>query len=198
MNCSKCGTVMSDNTAICRNCGFSIAGNINELSENNSSSLYTPKKEIVVGENEKKTKEILPAKQGKRVINYIIDWSVIMIFSMIIGFISGVFYIIAGLNFPTEQSWFGDVMFGLSVMFIYYIPFEYKWGRTFGKCITKTKVVDNFGNKPEFSTIVVRNLSRMIPFEAFSFLIGSRPVGWHDSLSKTFVIDSGELEKLKK
>ena len=64
---------MSDNTAICRNCGFSIAGNINELSENNSSSLYTPKKEIVVGENEKKTKEILPAKQGKRVINYIID-----------------------------------------------------------------------------------------------------------------------------
>ena len=77
----------------------------------------------------------------------------------------------------------------------YWILSEYFFGKTPAKFLTKTKVVTKFGTKPSFWTIVGRTLCRLIPFEAFSFL-GSRPVGWHDSISGTLVVNDtfGENE----
>jgi uncharacterized RDD family membrane protein YckC len=60
-------------------------------------------------------------------------------------------------------------------------------GRTLGKLVTGTMVVDENGNKPEFSRIIGRTFCRLIPFDALSFL-GEEHSGWHDTISKTKVI----------
>lgn len=46
------------------------------------------------------------------------------------------------------------------------------------------------------NAIVKRNFSRLIPFDAFSF-IGDSSYGWHDSISKTYVVDKKLLEQKK-
>jgi len=76
-----------------------------------------------------------------------------------------------------------------TVITIYYVIFEYSTGRSVAKFITKTKVVNMQGEQPGFKTIFIRTLCRFIPFEAFSFL-GESKTGWHDTLSKTRVINA--------
>lgn len=44
------------------------------------------------------------------------------------------------------------------------------------------------GSKPKFDEILIRALCRLIPLNAFSFL-GDLGKGWHDTLSKTYVVD---------
>ena len=70
----------------------------------------------------------------------------------------------------------------------YYIVLEYFWGKTLGKFLTKTRVVNEAGKQPSFWNIVGRSLCRFIPFEPFSFFGGGKPIGWHDSISKTYVV----------
>lgn len=63
---------------------------------------------------------------------------------------------------------------------------EYYLGRTLAKYITGTKVISIDGEKPTFMQILGRTFSRIVPFDALSFL-GEN--GWHDSWSDTRVID---------
>ena len=59
-------------------------------------------------------------------------------------------------------------------------------GRTFGKFITKSVVVNQEGEIPPIGTIIFRTMCRIIAFEQFSMLLSER--GWHDKLSNTYVI----------
>jgi uncharacterized RDD family membrane protein YckC len=81
-------------------------------------------------------------------------------------------------------------------IFIYYSIFEIATGRTLGKYITKTIVVDEYGDEAFSADIIKRSLCRLIPFDAFSFL-GASGRGWHDSLSNTYVVKKDELERKK-
>lgn len=74
-------------------------------------------------------------------------------------------------------------------MLFYYVFFESLTGRTPGKLLTGTRVVDEQGQKPSFGQILGRSLARMLPFEPLSFF-GAENRGWHDSLSKTYVVKS--------
>jgi uncharacterized RDD family membrane protein YckC len=76
----------------------------------------------------------------------------------------------------------------------YYILFESTMQSTPGKIILGRVVVDEYGEKPSFLTIVKRSYSRVVPFEAFSCLSN---LGWHDTWSDTFVIRKKDLEELK-
>ncbi len=78
----------------------------------------------------------------------------------------------------------------------YYILTEYKWQRTPAKFLTKTLVIDEYGNKPDLRTIVARNIFRFVPFDGFSFL-GEGRRGWHDRWSNTWVVTEGELARLR-
>jgi uncharacterized RDD family membrane protein YckC len=70
---------------------------------------------------------------------------------------------------------------------LYYIVMEGTLGRTVGKYLTNSTVVDEDGYKPSFVKILIRSICRLIPLEALSFLV-SDAVGWHDKLSKTRVV----------
>ena len=78
------------------------------------------------------------------------------------------------------------VLFVVSVL--YYVPQELLMKRTFGKMVCGTMVVTSSGRELTMMHVFGRSIFRLIPFEAVSFLIFQR--GWHDSLSRTRVIDS--------
>lgn len=109
----------------------------------------------------------------KRAINFIIDYlPAIMIFNVL-----------------NEISWHSDELWVIPAWFFYFILFEGFFGRTPGKFITRTKVISSKTNKnPLFYQILLRTILRFIPLEWLSFL-SDQPVGWHDSISKTKVVD---------
>ncbi len=123
--------------------------------------------------------------QGTRFANRLIDY----IFIMIFGAVLGVIWALASpetVYVLEEGGRLMDYALGVFIGMVYYTLFEMITGRTLGKLITGTKVVDLEGKTPDASRILVRSLCRYIPFDAFSFL-GDGP-GWHDTLSKTRVV----------
>ena len=76
---------------------------------------------------------------------------------------------------------------GWIVVLLYYTTFESLTCRTPGKLITGTKVVDYDGGKPTLGQIIGRTFTRLVPFEAFTFL-GEDGRGLHDRWPKTQVV----------
>ena len=72
---------------------------------------------------------------------------------------------------------------------MYYIIFEGINGKTIGKYITKTKVVSINRKKASITRILIRSIIRIFLIEVFSFF-SKRPIGWHDSISGTYVIEN--------
>jgi len=142
----------------------------------------------------------LYASQGTRLANYFIDYvcqiallfAVVIIVTMVSVIVGSdsILIRIQGMNRLEEYA------LGAVTALIYYNIFEIFFSRTIGKFITKTVVVDIYGEKPHNQEILVRSLCRLIPFEAFSFL-GASGRGWHDSISKTYVVKKELLEKKK-
>ncbi len=123
------------------------------------------------------------ASWKKRLINYIIDtFSILLLFNLTLEFLP---YIAKYIPFDFEMSF--DVIL-LIIFLSYYIIFEGITGKTLGKFLTKTKVQSNEGNKPKFINIIIRTLVRLIFIEVISFF-SQHPLGWHDSISKTQVIE---------
>jgi uncharacterized RDD family membrane protein YckC len=126
---------------------------------------------------------ILPpsASHALRLRNFICDSLVVVPLAIGIG--------IAASKIPgiaaTYAEWATIINWG--IYFTYYFLFEALFGRTPGKFLTGTKVVNVNGARLTLSQLVVRSLSRLIPFEGFSFL-GAEPEGWHDTLSRSFVV----------
>ncbi len=124
------------------------------------------------------------ADSGIRFLNYILDT---------IGMYAFIFFVIYllsesfSLGFYLETSDSPLLLLLYLLMPAYWVIFEHFFQKTPAKFLTKTKVVTINGYKPSFWNIVGRTLCRFIPFEQFSFL-GSTPVGWHDSISKTRVV----------
>ncbi|SFC91623.1 RDD family protein [Spirosoma endophyticum] len=130
---------------------------------------------------------LVPASRMKRFLNSLIDTVFFYIILVTIGviftlLIPGSTEAINRLN-PLVVQVMGMLLFGG-----YYIVFETWLGKTPGKMITRTKVVDNEGEMPGFKVIIGRSFARLIPFEAFSFL-QEKPVGIHDRMSQTMVVD---------
>jgi len=131
------------------------------------------------------------ASQGKRFLNYLLDLVFIMIFIFAFYLI---FLIILTIVAPSivsdieEGNKLLQYLVSFIVSMIYYTSFEAVTGKSIAKYITKTKVVTEIGEKPNFKIIVVRSICRFIPFEAFSFLINDGS-GWHDTISNTKVIN---------
>ncbi len=137
---------------------------------------------------------LVMASKGKRFANYIID--VIVFYVIVFGL--AVVLATVNDNFQNwiieleETNWFIDRLISAIMLFIYYTIIESTLkGKTIGKYITNTRAVNYDGSVPNIFTILSRSASRIVPFEAFSFL-GQEPTGWHDKWSDTIVIDEKE------
>lgn len=87
------------------------------------------------------------------------------------------------------------------IMFVlYYFIMESTVGKTVGKMALGLRVVDVDGNKPDVRAIAIRTLCRLVPFEAWSFVLGGwenheLKFHWHDRFSKTYVVFEDGLER---
>lgn len=139
--------------------------------------------------------EKLLASNGSRFINYILDIIAILILIFVVSFFTALLSSFLGWN--SLLYWLGNLsdlegqLVFLAFSVFYYSLFEGFFGRSFGKFVTGTIVVDENGEKPSFGTIFKRSLCRLIPFDGLSFF-GSR--GWHDSISDTYVVNKKDLE----
>ena len=144
--------------------------------------------------------EDLLASHVQRALNLLIDYVVQLFLFVIVFTIAGVIAQSNGnkefiLNFAKNEI--AQYTFVACISLLYYNVFEIFSARTLGKLITQTIVVDENGEKPNHETILVRSLCRLIPFEVLSF-IGMPARGWHDSISKTYVVNKKLLEDKKK
>jgi len=130
------------------------------------------------------TGRIVPVDKGLRFANYLIDAIVLYAF----GFAQGIGLVVfggdAGIAFLEGPV---GSFIGIPTMIAYYIILEATTGRTLGKFVTGTKVVNENGDRPSFGQVLGRSFARLIPFEAFSFF-GTPTRGWHDSLPGTYVV----------
>ena len=148
--------------------------------ENEASPYLTPKSDV---HNSDQEYEIISAGKWLRFFNLLVDYIAFTILGAAIGFTVAILFGERGIEFLKTLP---EMVLGAAILLLYYVIFEGLLGRTLGKLITGTKVVNESGNKASFLQIVGRSFARFIPFEAFSFLFG-KGRGWHDSLSKTYV-----------
>ena len=87
----------------------------------------------------------------------------------------------------TDDSIF-ERAYGVILYVSYSLLFEGVFGKSPAKFITRTTVVSVDGRKPNFGSIVLRTLCRLVPFDQISILIGKNDCCWHDTWSKTEVV----------
>ena len=142
-----------------------------------------------------KSVTIKPTSKINRFLNWLLDTIFIAIILFILfvflGIIIGIIAFFSGLSthdlaaHAVPASYINTCI----AYFLYYMILEASLGKTFAKFITRTKVIQKDGSKPKFISVIWRTLGRLIPFDWASFFIGTRPVGWHDGVSKTMVIN---------
>ncbi|MCB1607645.1 MAG: RDD family protein [Xanthomonadales bacterium] len=125
------------------------------------------------------------ASRGQRLANMLIDYVVFLVLVFALTFVQVFAMSEAAFNRYAESNWAN--LIGIIILSPYYILCEGLWGRTLGKLITGTKVVDDAGHPPSWGKVVGRTLSRLIPFEVFS-IFGERRLCWHDSIPGTMVV----------
>lgn len=125
---------------------------------------------------------MVPASGIKRLINFLVDLTAITVFSTLAKVIITAF---GFQGFGTNPKLF---LLITTISFAYYIGFELAFQKTLGKMISKSKTVDLNGNKPSFKQVILRAFLRKLPFEFVSYR-AKYPIGWHDSLADTLVVD---------
>ncbi len=112
-----------------------------------------------------------------RFINFLVDT---IVWFTIVAFLT---------SFLNAKDTF-QILLGYLILFAsyitYYVIMETKYQKTIGKFLTKTKVVNQNGTKPEIGDIFRRTFCRLIPFDRISFLFTAN--GFHDRLSSTTII----------
>ncbi|RYH73459.1 RDD family protein [Flavobacteriaceae bacterium 144Ye] len=144
--------------------------------------------------------EDLLASKGKRFVNHLID--LVPQYAVIYGLSYGFYYLGEFTGNYALSDWFNgmstvmDYVFTYLLLLIYYTLMEGYTERTLGKYVTRTKVIKIDAEPITLNDAFIRSLCRLIPFDMLSFL-GTNGKGWHDSISKTYVVDIDKFETKK-
>jgi len=126
------------------------------------------------------------ASKGKRLANYIIDRvavALIVIGSMLVLLDNETLVEVEDMNRLLDYlitAFFAVIYYSISETLLN--------GKTLGKYLTGTRAVTVDNERIDFPAALTRSFSRIVPFEAFSFL-GDGNTGWHDKWSETKVVD---------
>ena len=174
---------------------------ITELTETRWRTVYY---KDAYGNRQRDTEEFLAYRQiqgvgwGIRFTHLILDGIAYDIILMVINYFFALLKAYVNINPFVSLTY--ELFAGVGLLLLYPILSalcEYKWQRTPAKFITKTMVVDEYGNKPELSVIILRTVIRIVPLDAVSFLLSDDGIGWHDRWSKTWVLSVEEIKKIK-
>jgi uncharacterized RDD family membrane protein YckC len=136
--------------------------------------------------------------QGVRFGYFMIDLVFYYIFTIIVGVIIGLVLVATNnvdlLQPGTAFNTFLNLL-GYPLFFIYFGAFEGTMGTSLGKLICGYTVINDRAEKVGFGQAMLRTLCRFIPFEAFSCFAER---GWHDTISKTYVVKKSEKIELQK
>lgn len=139
---------------------------------------------------------LMPTTWGKRLANYIIDYIVFIILVFTGAVIWGVVIAVSNNSDSGFTEKGSELLLNVIIFLSYALYFAIMEhllkGKTIGKMITKTRVVTTDGTRPTFSQILTRSFSRLVPFDALSF-IRDNPQGWHDKWANTYVVDDNAL-----
>ena len=135
---------------------------------------------------------------GPRIAHYFVDLFLFYILMFFLQFLFVISHILSEQNeIATESADFAFNVVALLLYPFFYTVCEHFWQKTPGKFLTKCVVIDEWGNKPDLKTIILRSFIRLVPFEAFS-CFDSHSYGWHDRWSNTWVVPLEELNEIKK
>ncbi|MBN2166617.1 MAG: RDD family protein [Marinilabiliaceae bacterium] len=123
-----------------------------------------------INKNNKTDSLTKEAKKIHRIINVLID-------TLVFTFIG---YHITNLGILWSS------IIGVIVYIFYYTLLEYKFGFTFGKLITGTRVVQDNGSSLTIRKSFIRSLIRYIPIDLFTYFVSNK--GWHDKWVGTKVV----------
>jgi uncharacterized RDD family membrane protein YckC len=149
-----------------------------------------------------KSKPFVPESVGlgKRILNLLIDTVVYYVLAFTAAFV--LFSFLAVISPDVVDAMVSEdgstplwaYLFAVVIFVFYYTVMEAGLGRTVGKLATGTCVVDAGGRKPSLEMAFKRSISRLVPFEAFSFL-GAEPRGWHDRWTETYVVNKKDTSE---
>lgn len=133
------------------------------------------------------------ASPEKRILNFLIDLSVSSLIAYLL--FESLHWLLHPLNIGNSHK--GTSAFVLFAIIIYityaYLMEHYTGGKTIGKYITATSVVNLHCKRADAQTLLLRSLIRIIPFEPFSFLTAIDQ-GWHDKWTGTRVVEGDPME----
>jgi uncharacterized RDD family membrane protein YckC len=121
-----------------------------------------------------------------RVANYFVDMFAITLIIMLVDFLIGSDQR-STLSFITIMTYFG-----------YYALTEFYFQRTIGKYLTNSLVINEYGERPDFKTVCLRTLTRIIPLDPYSFFWTNDHRLWHDTWTETFVVSNAEVSLIRR
>jgi uncharacterized RDD family membrane protein YckC len=133
------------------------------------------------------------ASIGKRIMGGIIDIIILMLFAFVYNRFFGAVGAETKGGVYHISGWLIFIMY--VIVFLYFIILEATTGKTVGKYIVKTKVVNKEGNILSWPQAVIRNIMRIIDGFAFyivaliAMLISRKNQRLGDMLAKTYVIN---------
>jgi|TARA_B110000261_G_C12833918_1_gene257395 uncharacterized RDD family membrane protein YckC len=118
-----------------------------------------------------------------RVRHMAVDFIIIFVLSLL------TFFNFSQKYFTQDDGKTGNIM--LVTMFVIYILYYLIWeslaGRTLGKFLNKTQVVNTQQENPTIKQVLIRLATRLIPFQFVTYFTPyQKPL--HDILSKTWVM----------
>ena len=132
----------------------------------------------------------------RRFASAYIDALVVMFLILIYKILTAVFkgQALYNIDSPSADYW---LVLQLIFLFIYYLTSEFFFNRTIGKMIFKFRItgLEKSLKAKLLKQVLLRTISRFIPFEPFSILLDERRIMWHDKISKTMVVDTRNNEK---
>ncbi|MDD4993564.1 MAG: RDD family protein [Paludibacter sp.] len=161
-----------------------VAAAEKELKTRNIDATKIESVKLDIEEKETKDKEFESSivSSWTRLIHTVIDFFGFIIIAVILSHILQLFY-----N-PSDKLTIRLLGYALLLVsfFLYFVFMEYKFQKTIGKFLTKTKVVMADGRRPELNEIVIRTACRLIPFDYISYIFTKN--GFHDKFSNSTVI----------
>lgn len=173
MKCTNCSKEITKDSKFCNYCGRPIVASFE------------------TGNGMERA--IVPASTNVRFVNYLLDLIFVTIITTITVAIT--ITILNSVHIAQNNKPLPYVL-SFGIFFLYYFILEACTGKTIAKYITRTRVITEQGGKPSFAKAFIRSLCRFIPFDNFSFIVSSNPIGWHDSIAGTFVVREKDLKQL--